>query len=164
MAPPADGRVAPRHPVGSELIGISSLAWHEAPRISPSGLKGLHVMCRRMEATMSRQRLASHSSDGQQPPRMERVDQRHQVLGGEARSAVANPSGGAGAPGSAALLTVAEAAKELRVSVRGLRRWIATGHVQIVRFGRAIRIPRSEVQRLAETGIADRPLPRAGPP
>jgi excisionase family DNA binding protein len=53
----------------------------------------------------------------------------------------------------ASLATVAEAAKELRVSVRSLRRWIASGQVQIVRFGRAVRIPHSEVQRLAKAGI-----------
>jgi excisionase family DNA binding protein len=54
------------------------------------------------------------------------------------------------------LATVAEAARELRVSQRGLRRWIAAEELQVVRFGRAIRIPRSEVQRLAKAGIASR--------
>jgi excisionase family DNA binding protein len=67
------------------------------------------------------------------------------------------------APALAGLVTVAEAAKDLRVSQRSIRRWIATGGVQVVRFGRAVRIPRSEVRRLAETGIAGGPAPEEGP-
>jgi excisionase family DNA binding protein len=66
------------------------------------------------------------------------------------------------APALAGLVTVAEAAKDLRVSQRSIRRWIATGGVQVVRFGRAVRIPRSEVRRLAETGIAGGPAPEEG--
>jgi excisionase family DNA binding protein len=52
------------------------------------------------------------------------------------------------------LVTVAEAAKELRVSQRSMRRWIALGQVRSVRFGRAVRLPRSELRRLAEAGLA----------
>jgi excisionase family DNA binding protein len=50
------------------------------------------------------------------------------------------------------LLTLPEAARQLRVSPRALARAIALGQVNAVRFGRAVRIRRSEVERLAETG------------
>jgi len=53
------------------------------------------------------------------------------------------------------LLSVADTAEELRISQRSLRRWIADGRVQIIRFGRAVRIDRAELQRLKKEGIAD---------
>jgi excisionase family DNA binding protein len=51
------------------------------------------------------------------------------------------------------LLTVAEAARALRISQRQLRRLIAAGQVAVVRFGRAVRIARGEVERLAMEGL-----------
>jgi excisionase family DNA binding protein len=47
-------------------------------------------------------------------------------------------------------ITVADAARELNVSQRSLWRWIADGRVQVIRFGRAVRIHRAELQRLKE--------------
>jgi len=55
--------------------------------------------------------------------------------------------------GSAGLVTVAEAAMELRMSQRSIRRWIAEGRVEVIRFGRTVRIHRAELQRLKEQGI-----------
>lgn len=60
-------------------------------------------------------------------------------------------------PEHGCLVTVAEAAKELRVSQRSVRRWIALGQVRSVRLGRALRLPRSELRRLAEAGLGQRP-------
>jgi excisionase family DNA binding protein len=57
-------------------------------------------------------------------------------------------------PEHGGLVTVAEAAKELRVSQRSVRRWIALGQVRNVPLGRAVRIPRSELRRLVEAGLA----------
>ena len=54
---------------------------------------------------------------------------------------------------STSLVTVEEAATDLRMSLRSLRRWIAAKEVEVVRFGRAIRIPSDEVQRLAKVGL-----------
>jgi excisionase family DNA binding protein len=51
------------------------------------------------------------------------------------------------------LIAIADAARELNVSQRSLRRWIADGRVQVIRFGRAVRIHRAELQRLKEEGI-----------
>jgi excisionase family DNA binding protein len=59
-----------------------------------------------------------------------------------------------------ALLTVAETADQLRISIRGLRRWIASGEVEVVRLGRAVRIRRSEVGRLSATGLDISKVPR----
>jgi excisionase family DNA binding protein len=58
------------------------------------------------------------------------------------------------------LLSVADTAKELRISQRSLRRWIADGRVQIIRFGRAVRIDRAELQRLKKEGIAGWKAPK----
>src|SRR5690348_13971651 len=55
-------------------------------------------------------------------------------------------------PDPTLLMTVAEAARQLRLSTRTLARAIALGQVKIVRFGRSIRIPREEVDRLAREG------------
>jgi excisionase family DNA binding protein len=52
-------------------------------------------------------------------------------------------------------ITVADAARELNVSQRSLWRWIADGRVQVIRFGRAVRIHRAELQRLKEEGIGE---------
>ena len=52
-------------------------------------------------------------------------------------------------------ITVADAARELNVSQRSLRRWIADRRVQVIRFGRAVRIHRAELQRLKEEGIGE---------
>lgn len=55
--------------------------------------------------------------------------------------------------GPAGLATVSEGAGYLRVDQRSLRRWIAAGEVRIVRFGRAVRIPWDELERLARSGV-----------
>nr|WP_294516635.1 helix-turn-helix domain-containing protein [uncultured Rhodopila sp.] len=57
------------------------------------------------------------------------------------------------AAGLTSLLTVPEAARQLRLSTRTLARAIALGQVKAVYFGRAVRLRRSEVERLAETGL-----------
>jgi len=43
-------------------------------------------------------------------------------------------------------LTVAEAARHLRVSAATIRRWIARGHVPAARFGRTLRVPAHAVR------------------
>lgn len=50
-----------------------------------------------------------------------------------------------------AALTVAEAAHELRLSVRKVEQMIAAGEIGVVRLGRSIRIPRVELTRLLDT-------------
>ncbi len=50
-------------------------------------------------------------------------------------------------------LTIFEAADELKISERSLRSLIATGEVRARRLGkRIVRIPRSEIDRLAAVG------------
>jgi excisionase family DNA binding protein len=44
------------------------------------------------------------------------------------------------APGEMTLLTVDEIARQCRVSVRTVRRWIAAGELPVVRLGRAVRV------------------------
>lgn len=45
------------------------------------------------------------------------------------------------------LLTVADVAKHCQVSHRTVRRWIAEGHLKVVRLGRLIRIRRSDFSK-----------------
>ena len=51
------------------------------------------------------------------------------------------------------LLRVTRAAEELGVSIHTVRAWIAQRRIGHVRLGRAIRVPRSEVERLLEIGF-----------
>ncbi len=62
---------------------------------------------------------------------------------GEAPPATLDPTG---------LVTVAEAARALRLSQRYVRRLITAGHMPVVRFGRSVRIARGEVERLVREG------------
>jgi len=55
-----------------------------------------------------------------------------------------------GAHPPSSLVTVAYAAHDTGLSQRHVRRLVATGQLRVVRFGRAVRIPRSELERLAE--------------
>ena len=50
-------------------------------------------------------------------------------------------------------LTIWEAADELKISDRSLRKLIAAGEVRATRLGkRIVRIPRAEIERLAAVG------------
>ena len=51
-----------------------------------------------------------------------------------------------------ALLTVQRAANDLTLSPKTLRAWIARRRIEVVRIGRAVRIPASEVDRIIEAG------------
>jgi excisionase family DNA binding protein len=54
-------------------------------------------------------------------------------------------------------LTIIEAADELKVSDRSLRALIVAGEVRALRLGkRIVRIPRSEIERLANAGQSNR--------
>jgi excisionase family DNA binding protein len=48
--------------------------------------------------------------------------------------------------------TPREFAKLIKFSEVGVRRWIAERRIGVVHFGRQIRIPRSELQRLFQLG------------
>jgi excisionase family DNA binding protein len=56
--------------------------------------------------------------------------------------------------------SVAQAARRTQVSESAWRSWIASRRVTVVRFGRAVRIPDDEIDRMAEEsaipGIPDR--------
>jgi excisionase family DNA binding protein len=45
-------------------------------------------------------------------------------------------------------LTAADLAAALQVSVRTVRRMIAAGEVHVIRFGRSVRVPAEEANRL----------------
>lgn len=49
-----------------------------------------------------------------------------------------------------ALLSPDQAAEFWGVSTRTLRRWEAAGRLRVVRVGRVLRIPRTEIERLLE--------------
>jgi excisionase family DNA binding protein len=49
--------------------------------------------------------------------------------------------------------TVNQAAEELGISRSTVRAWIGQRRIGFVRLGRAIRIPRPEIERLLETGF-----------
>jgi excisionase family DNA binding protein len=51
------------------------------------------------------------------------------------------------------LLTVSEAAKQLSLSERTLRRMIASGDLPAVRLGRAVRVRQEEVFYLVRNGL-----------
>jgi|GEM_PF-5659333 len=61
------------------------------------------------------------------------------------------------------LLTLRQAAEALAISTRHLRRLAAAGQIRTVRLGRCLRVPASEVERLAgDASDADRSRPRSG--
>lgn len=51
------------------------------------------------------------------------------------------------------LLTAAETAEVLRVSLRSVRRWIADGAIPVVRLGRKVLIRRSDLRSAIRSGI-----------
>jgi len=53
------------------------------------------------------------------------------------------------------LLTVSEAARELRVSPVTVRRYIKSGRLRCVRLGRAIRLRRDDVEGLSQPAEAE---------
>ena len=50
------------------------------------------------------------------------------------------------------LRTVQQAASDLAVSVHTVRAWIAQRRLGVVRLGRAVRVPATEIARLVERG------------
>jgi excisionase family DNA binding protein len=50
------------------------------------------------------------------------------------------------------LLTVLETSAELNLSAGTIRAWLLSRKLAAVRLGRAVRIPRSELQRLIDEG------------
>ena len=52
-----------------------------------------------------------------------------------------------------ALLLVADVSTRLRISEREVRRWIAEGHLPVVRFGRAVRIRPADLAQLIASGL-----------
>ena len=58
-----------------------------------------------------------------------------------------------GSVGTMRLLTVSAVSKRLQVSDRSVRRWIASGRIRVVRLGRLVRIPETEVDALAASGL-----------
>ena len=48
------------------------------------------------------------------------------------------------------LVSIASAAKELAVSIHGLRRWVAERKIPVVRLGRRVLIKREDLDRLVE--------------
>jgi excisionase family DNA binding protein len=53
------------------------------------------------------------------------------------------------------LLTVIDIAERLQVSPREVRRWVATGRLPVVRFGRAVRVHPGTLEHLMSHGLAD---------
>ena len=53
-------------------------------------------------------------------------------------------------------LTITEAAERLHVSSRAVRRWVAFRKIEYVKAGRAVRIPRSEIDRIVKEGTIPR--------
>lgn len=52
--------------------------------------------------------------------------------------------------GWAVLVSVAQAAKELSVTIYGLRRWIAERRIPVVRLGRRVLIKRADLEQFVE--------------
>ena len=53
------------------------------------------------------------------------------------------------------LLTVEQVARALNVKSKTVRKWIYLGKLQVVKLGRAVRIPREAVQSLIREGTRD---------
>jgi excisionase family DNA binding protein len=58
-------------------------------------------------------------------------------------------------------LTVAQAAEALNLSPFTIRAWIARRQIGVVRLGRSVRIPVSEIERLTTQGTVPAELPPA---
>jgi excisionase family DNA binding protein len=56
-------------------------------------------------------------------------------------------------------LTVNEFAEALGITRAGVRRWLLERRLTSIRLGRLVRIPRSEIERLVESGLRPR-VPR----
>ena len=76
-----------------------------------------------------------HASHTEQKPMMER------------RTAPTNPH---------QLMTVRQASRLLEISPHTLRAWIAARKVEVVRLGRAVRVPLADVERLIAEGRVPR--------
>ena len=63
------------------------------------------------------------------------------------------PARGAPEPAGPLLLRVAEAAEVLAISRSSLYQLMSAGEVRTVRLGRTVRIPRRELERLAEGAV-----------
>jgi excisionase family DNA binding protein len=50
-------------------------------------------------------------------------------------------------------LTVPQTCERLNVSRSTVQRWIASGDLRVVRFGRLVRVPLDELRRLARDGV-----------
>lgn len=55
-------------------------------------------------------------------------------------------------PATAKLLKVPEAAGMLALSPKTVWQWIGERRIEVVRLGRAVRVPLSEIERLVEEG------------
>ena len=53
------------------------------------------------------------------------------------------------------LLTIKEAAAQMKVAERTIRRWIAQGRLQASKIARTVRIRREALEALAQTGVAE---------
>ena len=60
------------------------------------------------------------------------------------------------APGETTLLTIDEIARQCRVSVRTVRRWIAAGELPVVRLGRSVRVRKSALVMFLRRAEDDR--------
>jgi excisionase family DNA binding protein len=56
-------------------------------------------------------------------------------------------------PTQAALFTVKEATRQLKISRSLFYEAIAAGRIKVVRFGSAVRIPAAEIERLVQEGL-----------
>ena len=53
------------------------------------------------------------------------------------------------------LLTIKEAAAQMKVAERTIRRWIAQGRLQASKIARTVRIRREALEALTQTGVAE---------
>lgn len=67
-------------------------------------------------------------------------------------SSCVTESEGTGIMASVKLLRVPEAAEILALSQKTVWQWIGERRIGVVRLGRAVRIPQSEIERLMEEG------------
>ena len=50
--------------------------------------------------------------------------------------------------------TIEQAAEELNLSPHTVRAWVAQDRIDVIRLGRAVRVPAQEVARLLREGLA----------
>ncbi|CPR69466.1 helix-turn-helix domain-containing protein [Mycobacteroides abscessus] len=60
------------------------------------------------------------------------------------------------------LLTLREAAAELRISRTQMYRMRASGRIRVLRLGSRVLVPRREIQRLIDDALAEAPPPAQG--